>query len=84
MSSLEIETKPMTATGTSGERRERRWRARIETVLIVAGLLALLLFLGHHVYTDAQVRYDELTALLHGQPSQGKFSLIGPIFSIPI
>jgi hypothetical protein len=73
------ETKPQPAA------RRRIWRSRFETALIVVGLLALLLFLPHHVYSDAEVRYQEISTLLqHGALSHSKFSLIGPLFSTPI
>lgn len=61
------------------------WRSRLETGLIGMGLVALLVLLSHHVYSDAEVRYQAISALLlHGTLDSSQFSLIGPLFSTPI
>jgi len=62
-----------------------RWRARIETTLILGGLLALLFFLPHTMFGDGEKRYLELAQLLQGHGfSTDKYSLIGPLFSSPL
>ncbi len=59
-------------------------RAIIETILIVAGLLAQLLLLPHGMYGDGKTRFLALSALLeHGQLSSMQYSLLGPLFSAP-
>jgi hypothetical protein len=59
-------------------------RAIIETILIVAGLLAQLLLLPHGMYGDGKTRFLALSALLeHGQLSSMQYSLLGPLFSTP-
>ncbi len=81
----DADTERMTVARARATARRRTWRSGFETALIVVGLAALLLFLGHHVYSDAEVRYQELsTLLLHGAISHSKFSLIGPLFSTPV
>ncbi|MFI5274734.1 MAG: hypothetical protein ACHQ4H_17010 [Ktedonobacterales bacterium] len=62
-----------------------RLRARVETGLIIAGLLAMFVLLEHGIWGDGRVRYDMLTALLQrGQLTTAKYSLMGPLFSAPL
>lgn len=61
------------------------WQARIETALILLGLLALMFLLPHTIYSDGERRYLELAQLLQGRGfSTDKYSLIGPLFSAPL
>ncbi len=65
--------------------RPRLSRATFETGLIFLGLLALLVLLPHHVFSDGAVREASLTQLLaHGHLSSARYSLIGPLFSAPL
>ncbi|MGH2516234.1 MAG: hypothetical protein ACRDHP_11320, partial [Ktedonobacterales bacterium] len=65
--------------------RSGRRVAVIETVLIVAALLAELLLLPHEVKWDGSVRFAELSQLLGtGTIPGSKYSLIGPLFSSPL
>ncbi|HEX9036841.1 MAG TPA: hypothetical protein VF808_07600 [Ktedonobacterales bacterium] len=85
MTDSDADALPMATAGTQTAAQRRMWRSKFESALIWAGLAALLLFLGHHVFSDAEVRYRELSDLLQrGQLSSSKFSLIGPLFSTPI
>ena len=63
----------------------RQPRAVLETLLIIAALVAHLVFLPHDTYSDALRRYNELDGLLaHGSISDYKYSLIGPLFATPL
>jgi hypothetical protein len=81
---IAVHQRPTATRGQAGE--GSRWSpAVVETGLIVAGLLAMLVFLPHHVFSDAEVRYQALSDLLqHGRLDSSKYSLIGPLFSTPI
>lgn len=58
--------------------------AIVETGLIIAGLLALLLLLPHQLNADGLYRFQALSQLLeHGTLSNNRYSLVGPFFSIP-
>jgi hypothetical protein len=55
-----------------------------ETGLIVAGLLAMLLFLPHGIFGDGAVRFHAISELLEqGKLSNMQYSMVGPAFSIP-
>jgi len=61
------------------------WRSVVETALIVAGVLASLFLLRHGVYADGELRYQSVDQLLrYGVLTNDKYSLIGPLFSIPL
>jgi hypothetical protein len=79
--------RPATSAQTTHALAERlaKWRAQIEWTLIALGLLALQVLIPHDKYSDGQVRFDEISALLdHGIIPQQKYSLIGPLFSTPL
>ena len=60
-------------------------QAIFETVLIVAGLLALLLLLPHQLNADGLYRFQGLSELLEtGKLSNIRYSLVGPLFSTPL
>ncbi|HKF36395.1 MAG TPA: hypothetical protein VKB35_05790, partial [Ktedonobacteraceae bacterium] len=60
------------------------FRAVFETVLIVAGLLAICFFLPHHILGDGTIRFQAISLLLeHGKVSAMPYSMVGPAFSIP-
>ena len=60
-------------------------QAIFETVLIVAGLLALLLLLPHQINSDGLYRFQGLSELLEsGKLSNTRYSLVGPLFSTPL
>lgn len=62
-----------------------KWWAATETGLIALGLGALLVLLTYSLHGDGAERYTELTRLLSGQGmAQGKYSLVGPLFSAPL
>ena len=62
----------------------RSW-ALIETALIALGLAALLELLTYQFHGDGQDRYTELIQLIDfHRLSPGKYSLIGPIFAVPL
>ena len=59
-------------------------QAIVETGLIIAVLLALLLLLPHQLNADGLYRFQALSQLLeHGTLSNNRYSLVGPFFSIP-
>ncbi|MBO0777813.1 MAG: hypothetical protein J2P37_03205 [Ktedonobacteraceae bacterium] len=58
--------------------------AFIETGLIVVGLLATFFLLPRTLGNDGALRYKDLVALLSHQAADSKYSLIGPIFSLPL
>lgn len=65
--------------------RPRRARAVFETALIVTGLAIFGFVLPHYTLADAQVRYQNLLALLdHGRLEPGLYSLVGPAFATPL
>src|SRR5579883_2046339 len=59
--------------------------AWFETALIILGLLGIFFLLPHVMWwPDAGFRFDTLSELLlHGKISDTKYSIIGPLFSIP-
>ena len=60
------------------------FRAVFETVLIVAGLLAICFSLPHHILGDGTIRFQAISLLLeHGKVSTMPYSMVGPAFSIP-
>jgi hypothetical protein len=63
-------------------------QATLETSLIVAGLLLITMQLPHVAGNDGIIRYRELLLFLANhtllQPHNAKYSLIGPLFSIPL
>jgi hypothetical protein len=59
-------------------------QAIVETGFIVAGLLALLLLLPHQLNADGLYRFQGLSELLEqGKLSNMRYSIVGPMFSIP-
>jgi hypothetical protein len=59
--------------------------ARLEIGLVVAGLIAIAVLRPHGVWGDGEGRYLNLTELLTtGQAPDGKYSLIGPLYSAPL
>jgi hypothetical protein len=59
-------------------------QAIFETGLIVAGLFALLLLLPHQLNADGLYRFQGLSELLEqGKISNMRYSLVGPLFSVP-
>ncbi|MFC4015116.1 hypothetical protein ACFOY2_48430 [Nonomuraea purpurea] len=59
--------------------------ARLEIGLIVAGLIAIAVLRPHGLWGDGGVRYTDLTQLLTtGAVPDGKYSMIGPLFSAPL
>ncbi|WP_066366681.1 hypothetical protein [Herbidospora mongoliensis] len=62
-----------------------RLTARVETGLIVAGLLGMLFLLPRLNWGDGSIRYFQLTDLLtRGTVPDDKYSLIGPLISAPL
>lgn len=59
--------------------------ARLEIGLTVAGLIAIAVLRPHGLWGDGGARYLDLTELLTtGEAPDGKYSLIGPLFSAPL
>ncbi|WP_188188764.1 hypothetical protein [Nonomuraea sp. SYSU D8015] len=59
--------------------------ARLEIGLILAGLIAIAVLRPHGLWGDGGGRHENLTELLTtGEAPDGKYSLIGPIFSAPL
>lgn len=57
----------------------------VETLLIVAALVAHLVLLPHDIYADGLRRYKELDDLLgRGVIPNDKYSIIGPLFAAPL
>ena len=73
---------------TSFKRIVEKYRASFpaifETCLIIAGLLAMLELLPRRVFSDGDVRFFAIIDLLHGKMSHMSYSLVGPVFSIPL
>ncbi|GAA2354919.1 hypothetical protein [Nonomuraea africana] len=62
-----------------------RLAARVETGLIIAGFAGMLFLLPRLDWGDGSIRYFQLTALLsQGTVPDGKYSMIGPLFSTPL
>jgi hypothetical protein len=60
-------------------------RAAFELFLIGAGFLVLLFVLSHGLAGDDLVRYDDAEQLIHhGHLTSSRFSLVGPVLSIPL
>ncbi len=58
--------------------------AWFETALVLLGLLAILLLFPHDTGGDGWVRFSALSALLtDGKIPHIKYSMVGPLFSIP-
>jgi hypothetical protein len=78
---------PSPAAASPSGQADRRWTppasATIETALVVAGLIALVL-LPHDIFWDAAYRFRAISALVeHGRLSDTRYSLVGPLFSVP-
>ncbi|GCE22741.1 hypothetical protein [Dictyobacter kobayashii] len=61
--------------------------ASLETGFIVIGMLFILLIMPRTLHGDATYRYQYISQFLHQgivQSVQNKYSLIGPIFSLPL
>jgi hypothetical protein len=59
--------------------------ARVETTLIVVGFAGMFFLLPRMDWGDGSVRYFQLTALLEqGTVPEGKYSMVGPLFSVPL
>lgn len=59
--------------------------ALIETTLIITGLGAMLFLLPRYPWGDGSIRYAQLTAMLtQGTMPDAKYSMMGPIFSVPL
>jgi hypothetical protein len=80
----ETETVAPTVEPRAGDSRSERLPAVVDTALIVAGLLVFAFVLPHYVVADAQTRYDNLVAVLHGHLPPGRYSLVGPLFAAPL
>jgi hypothetical protein len=75
---------PAGSVTVAGDPDDNLVHAGIETALIVVGLAAMLFILPRHPWGDGSVRYAQLTAALtHGTMPDTKYSMIGPVFSIP-
>ncbi|TMC20773.1 MAG: hypothetical protein E6J34_11660 [Chloroflexi bacterium] len=60
-------------------------QAIIETVLILAGLLALLFLVPHGIYGDGEKRFLALSELLAQRKiPDSEYSMVGPLFSAPL
>lgn len=58
--------------------------AVLEGGLIVAGFAVLFFFMPHAVIYDDNQRFSDIEQLLHqGRLSNSKYSLVGPLFSVP-
>ena len=78
---------PVTADAGSpaaGTTRRGRLGPVVETGLIVAGLVIFAFVLPHYVIADALMRYDNVLAVLHGHLPPGRYSLVGPLFAVPL
>jgi hypothetical protein len=64
--------------------RVSTWSARVEWLLVAAGVALLLFFHFHDISADAIARYQALEGLLEGgvMPTT-PYSMVGPIVSIP-
>src|SRR5713226_6001657 len=70
--------------GTMDESRSR-WPAVLEGAAIAAGFLIEFFVLAHWIWADGEYRAVQLRDLLwHGKLSVGFYSLVGPLFSIPL
>lgn len=59
--------------------------AKVETGLIVVGFAAMFLLLPRLEWGDGSIRYFQLTGLLaQGTVPEAKYSMIGPLFSVPL
>lgn len=71
-------------TDEKGKERYKKYIALFETALIVLGLLGILFLLPHNNGGDGWIRFNALSEMLNeGKMPTIKYSMVGPIFSIP-
>lgn len=61
-----------------------RPRAVIETAMIVVAFLVLFAVLPHQIRGDDLTRLADINSLLHGHLTDSRFSLVGPLLSVPV
>lgn len=70
---------------TLSQKRRESVRAKLETGMILAGVVATLLLLPRHGFYDGDVRFNAMVNLIeHGSVSNMSYSIVGPAFSLPL
>jgi hypothetical protein len=68
-----------------GSARASRWRAALETTLIVAGFGVMFFGVRHQLLGDDLVRFHDIQELLDfGKLTNSPFSLVMPLASVPV
>lgn len=79
------EAAPAVAPARTGWNWEGHARGVFETSLIAAGFVVLFFLLPHGLIFDDHTRFTDIETLLrHGQLTDSRFSLVMPLFSVPV
>ncbi len=84
LSENEISTTAFRYDATPTTPRWSRLQAGFEFFLVLLGLVFLFLFLKRDTGGDGWIRYQDLLTLLSYHVPHSKYSLIGPLFALPL
>ena len=87
---MDEQTSPSSTTTREGEQQTRNkfngffLVGVLETAFIITGLAMIFFFFQRSTGGDGWLRYQDLLAVLSHHTPQSKYSIIGPLFSLPL